>query len=94
MTPDGGSPARRSQVVLARQAVRSLAQLQRRNQQRIRAAIDLLADNPQPPRCVSLMGEVGVCRIRVGDFRILYEVLDQRLVVQVIRIGHRREVYR
>jgi mRNA interferase RelE/StbE len=37
---------------------------------------------------------VGVCRIRVGDFRILYEVLDQRLVVQVIRIGHRREVYR
>ncbi|MEB3331014.1 MAG: type II toxin-antitoxin system RelE/ParE family toxin [Synechococcaceae cyanobacterium] len=94
MTQEGGSPARRHKVVLSRQAVRSLAQLQRRDQQRIRAAIDLLADNPRPPRCLSLKGEEGVYRIRVGDFRILYEVFDQALVVQVIRIGHRREVYR
>ena len=94
MTPDGGSPALRHPVVLARQAVRSLARLQRRYQQRIRAAIDLLADHPWPPRCLSLKGEEGVYRIRVGDFRILYEVFDQLLVVQVIRIGHRRDVDR
>jgi len=44
--------------------------------------------------CVSLRGGEEVYRIRVGDFRILYDVFDQLLVVQGIRIGHRREVYR
>ena len=94
MTPDGRASAPRHQIVLARQAVRSLAQLQRQDQQRIRAALDLLAENPRPPRCLSLKGEEGVYRIRVGDFRILYEVFDQALVMQMIRIGHRREVVR
>ncbi len=90
-------PARRYEVRLARRAVRSLEDLQRRDQQRIRAAIDLLAENPRPPSCVALQGEVGVYRVRVGDYRIVYEVLDQALVVQVVqvvRVGHRREVYR
>jgi mRNA interferase RelE/StbE len=84
-------------VRLARRAVRSLEDLQRRDQQRIRVAIDLLAENPRPPSCVALQGEVGVYRVRVGDYRIVYEVLDQVLVVQVVqvvRVGHRREVYR
>ena len=87
-------PARRYEVRLARRAVRSLEDLQRRDQQRIRAAIDLLAENPRPPSCVALQGEVGVYMVRVGDYRIVYEVLDQVLVVQVVRVGHRREVYR
>lgn len=90
-------PARRYEVRLARRAVRSLEDLQRRDQQRIRAAIDLLAENPRPPSCVALQGEVGVYRVRVGEYRIVYEVLDQVLVVQVVqvvRVGHRREVYR
>ena len=90
-------PARRYEVRLARRAVRSLEDLQRRDQQRIRAAIDLLAENPRPPSCVALQGEVGVYRVRVGDYSIIYEVLDQVLVVQVVqvvRVGHRREVYR
>lgn len=90
-------PARRYEVRLARRAVRSLEDLQRRDQQRIRVAIDLLAENPRPPSCVALQGEVGVYRVRVGDYRIVYEVLDQVLVVQVVqvvRVGHRREVYR
>ena len=90
-------PARRYVVRLARRAVRSLEDLQRRDQQRIRVAIDLLAENPRPPSCVALQGEVGVYRVRVGDYRIVYEVLDQVLVVQVVqvvRVGHRREVYR
>jgi len=90
-------PARRYEVRLARRAVRSLENLQRRDQQRIRAAIDLLAETPRPPSYVALQGEVGVYRVRVGDYRIVYEVLDQALVVQVVqvvRVGHRREVYR
>lgn len=81
-------------VDIARRAVKALAALPRREQQRMRAAIDLLADNPRPPGCVAMTGEAHAYRVRVGDYRIIYEVLDDRLVVQVVRVGHRRDVYR
>lgn len=81
-------------VEIARRAVKTLAGLPRREQQRIRAAIDLLAENPRPPGCVALAGGLGGYRVRVGDYRIVYEVHDDRLVVQVVRVGHRRDVYR
>ncbi len=84
----------RYEVRLARGAVRSLARLQRQDQRRIQAAIDLLADHPRPPGCIPLKGEEGVYRVRVGDYWIVYEILDQVLLIQVVRIGHRREVYR
>ena len=94
MTSASDQPPQRYEVRLVRRAVRSLADLQQRDQQRIRAAIDLLAENPRPPNCVALQGEAGVYRVRVGDYRIVYELFDRVLVVQVVRIGHRREVYR
>ena len=71
-----------------------IAGLPRKEQHRVRAAIDLLADEPRPPSCVALAGEESVYRVSVGDYRILYEVIDARLVIQVIRVGHRRDVYR
>lgn len=82
------------EVQIARRAVRALTALPRREQQRVRAAIDLLADDPRPPSCRKLAGEDAAYRVRVGDYRIIYEVFDRRLVVQVVRIGHRRDVYR
>lgn len=81
-------------VELARRAVKALSALPRREQQRIRAAIDLLADNPRPPGCAAMAGEARAYRVRVGQYRIIYEVFDDRLVIQVVRVGHRREVYR
>lgn len=84
----------RYRIEIARRAVRSIARLPRREQHRVRAAIDLLADEPRPPGCVALAGEESVYRVRVGGYRILYEVIDARLVVHVIRVGHRRDVYR
>lgn len=81
-------------VEVARRAVKVMAGLPRREQQRVRAAIDLLAGNPRPPGCVAMSGEVRAWRVRVGDYRIVYEIFDDRLVIQVIRIGHRRDVYR
>jgi mRNA interferase RelE/StbE len=84
----------RYRVEIARRAARSIASLQRQDQQRIRAAIDLLADNPRPPGCARLTGEANAYRVRTGSYRILYEVFDDRLVVHVIRVGHRRDVYR
>ncbi|MGH3848845.1 MAG: type II toxin-antitoxin system RelE family toxin, partial [Pseudonocardiaceae bacterium] len=87
------APVSRYQVIIARRATKSLAGLQRREQQRVRAAIDLLADEPRPPGCVAMAGEAHTYRVRVGVYRIVYEVIDDRLVVQVVRIGHRRDVY-
>ncbi|WP_420437936.1 type II toxin-antitoxin system RelE family toxin [Candidatus Poriferisodalis sp.] len=84
----------RYRVAVARRAVKTIRQLPRSDQQRIRAAIDLLADEPRPNGCIALSGEDAVYLVRVGAYRILYEVLDDRLVVHIIRVGHRREVYR
>jgi mRNA interferase RelE/StbE len=55
-----------------------------------------LETNPRPPGAVLLAAQSGnrVWRIRVGEYRVLYEIQDDRLVVMVIRFGHRREVYR
>jgi mRNA interferase RelE/StbE len=53
----------------------------------------LLSENPIPPKAKKLSGRNGY-RIRVGDFRIIYEIQKSILVVLVIDIGHRREIYR
>lgn len=82
------------EIRISRIALKALSRLERRDQQRIRAAIELLAHNPRPPACIALAGEHGVYRIRIGDYRVLYEVIDDVLVVHVIAVGHRREVYR
>ena len=61
---------------------------------RLGRAIDTLGMNPRPPGCIKLTGEDNVWRVRVGDYRILYEILDQRLSILVIRIADRRDAYR
>jgi mRNA interferase RelE/StbE len=62
---------------------------------RVLAAIMKLEDNPRPMNIKRLHGQTGeLLRLRVSDYRIIYRVEDQRLVVVVIDIGHRREVYR
>jgi mRNA interferase RelE/StbE len=84
----------RYRVEIARRAIKALAALPRQEQQRVRAAVDLLADNPRPPGCTELTGEDATYRVRVGVYRIVYDVHDDRLVIQVVRIGHCRDVYR
>jgi mRNA interferase RelE/StbE len=61
---------------------------------RLEAAIDSLAENPHPPGHKVLKGAEGLCRVRVGDYRILYAVQEERLFLLVVSIGHRRDVYR
>ena len=57
-------------------------------------AIQALATNPRPPGCRKLEGSKHDWRIRVGDYRVVYEIADQIRVVRVNRVRHRREVYR
>jgi mRNA interferase RelE/StbE len=61
---------------------------------RIAGAIDGLAANPRPRNAKVLQGASSILRIRVGDYRILYTIEDAVLLVLVVRIGRRREVYR
>ena len=61
---------------------------------RIVEAIQTLAVDPRPSACKKLAGREAVYRLRVGDYRIVYTVNDAEIVVEVIKIGHRREVYR
>ena len=81
-------------VELRPAAARSMRGLDQRAQRRVQAAIELLAENPRPPSAVMLKGQHGFLRVRTGDYRIVYEVRDSVLLVLVLTIGHRSEVYR
>ena len=81
------------EVRLAPAAVRQLRQLDPVGRRRVQAAIDLLATEPRPPAARQLVGGAGEWRVRTGDFRIIYEIHDRQLVVLVIKVGHRRDVY-
>jgi mRNA interferase RelE/StbE len=61
---------------------------------RIVSAIQSLADEPRPQGVEKLSGADALYRVRVGDYRIIYEIRDDQLVVTVIKVGHRRDVYR
>lgn len=75
-------------------AERQLAALPRPVQERLQRKIDALEENPRPSGVKKLVDEEGVYRIRVGDYRILYQIQDAQLLVLVIKIGDRQGVYR
>ena len=76
------------------EAQRNLEALPKAGQRRLDARIIQLTANPRPPGVITLQGEQGLLRLCVGDYRIIYRIEDEVLLVIVIRIGHRREVYR
>jgi len=82
------------EVTLAPAAARQLRKFEPRVRRRLQAAIELLADDPRPPAATRLVGGVGEWRVRTGDYRIVYEIEDRRLLVLVLSVGHRREIYR
>jgi mRNA interferase RelE/StbE len=82
------------QVTLAPAAVRQLRKLDPQARRRIQAAIELLATDPRPPAATQLVGGAGEWRVRTGDYRIIYEIHDHRMLVLVLGVGHRREIYR
>ena len=72
--------------------LRALKKIDRQDQRRIQGAIALLAADPRPPGAKVLRGRDGL-RIRVGSYCIIYTVEDNRLLVVVVTLGHRRDVY-
>ena len=73
-------------------AIRVLRKLDPQVRRRVQGAIALLAQDPRPPGARALQGRPGL-RVRVGDYRIVYTVEDDVLLVLVVRLGHRRDIY-
>jgi mRNA interferase RelE/StbE len=86
--------ATRFQIEFTPAAARDFRSLSPDLQQRLRPRIDALAAEPRPREATPLRGADHLYRLRVGDYRILYEIRRAVLLVLVIRIGHRRDVYR
>ena len=80
-------------VEFTRSAERSFDRLSKAVKDRLRSRVRALADNPRPPVVEKLTGRANDYRIRVGDYRIVYRVRDEVLIVLVIEVGHRRDVY-
>lgn len=81
-------------VSLAPSAARQLRKFDPVVRRRLQAAIELLSIDPRPPAATQLVGGRGEWRVRTGDYRVIYEIHDDQLVVLVLRLGHRRDVYK
>ena len=75
-------------------ARKQIARLPKADQRRVMVAIADLAEAPRPDGARKIVGAENAYRIRVGDYRIVYEIVDRVLTVYVVRVGHRKDVYR
>jgi len=80
------------QITLRKRAIKALEKINEPYYSNIKDAIYNLADNPRPKGYIKLKGRDGY-RIRVADYRIIYEIFDNILIVDVIDIGHRKDIY-
>ena len=80
-------------IVVKKSVTKDLKSIPKKDVKRIVSAIQKLADNPRPPQSKKLSGQERF-RIRQGSYRILYTIEDDRLIVCVVKVGNRRDVYR
>ena len=80
-------------VIILRRAQSELASLPKEAYEKVKTAISALAGNARPRGCRKLAGREG-WRIRVGDYRVIYEIDDKTKTVTVFHVGHRRDIYR
>ncbi len=80
-------------IEVAPAVVRQLRKLDPAARRRVQGAIELLAEHPWPHGAKKLVGGDGEWRVRTGDYRIVYEVHDDVLLVLVVAVGHRRDIY-
>ena len=91
---ESGPAPSRYEIQFTRAAERGLASLPKADRRRVDEAILGLADDQYPPASKKLQGEVDLYRIRVGDYRVIYQVEAGRLVVLDVNDGNRRDIYR
>ena len=81
-------------LIIKKSAEKELLALPRESAFKIKGAIDALAHNPRPKGCKKLSGKTDDYRIRIGSYRVVYTISDAEVVVWVIKVAHRKEVYR
>ena len=79
-------------VNFSKHAVKELAKINEPYYSNIKQAISALAENPRPQGCKKLKGRDGY-RIRTGDYRIIYDIFDHILTIDIIALGHRKNIY-
>jgi mRNA interferase RelE/StbE len=79
-------------ITISKQARKQLRDIPRKDRLRISGAIELLGDNPIPPKALKLTNRDGY-RLRVGDYRIIYIFISNRLIILIINIAHRSAAY-
>ena len=84
----------RYEITFARSARRELAALETQLVARVWARIQALGAQPRPPGCRKVQGEEDVWRIRVGDYRVLYEIKNAMRIIDIVAVRHRRDAYR
>jgi mRNA interferase RelE/StbE len=83
----------RFELAFRRSVAKDLRRIPKWDVKRILQRVESLRDDPRPAGCEKLSGQERY-RIRQGVYRILYEILDRRLIVTVVKVGHRKQVYR
>ena len=81
-------------IEVSASAERQLKKIRREDKIRILRSISLLAGDPRPVGCRKISGYDDIYRIRIGNYRVIYEIDGKRIVIVILKIGHRREVYR
>ena len=82
------------QITFSKSAEKEVLDLPKKIGTQILAKIDSLAINPRPSGCKKIVGSLNSYRIRIGDYRVLYTIEDDQLIVDVVKVGHRREAYK
>jgi mRNA interferase RelE/StbE len=81
------------EILLKPAAQRQLKKLPGAVQRELVALIERLSQDPRPPGCKKLKGRQSQYRVRLGDYRVIYSIEEMALVVRIIKVGHRRDIY-
>lgn len=81
------------QIQIERKAQKALKKISEPYKSKIIEKIEGLADEPRPHNCKKLKGVSGLWRVRVSDYRIVYQIIDEKLLILIVRIGHRKDIY-
>jgi len=83
------------QVTILLSAQRELGRLPAKDRRQVDKRIQALASDPRPPGAIAMQGSSkGLLRLRAGDYHIIYQVEDKRLIIVVVKVGHRRDIYK
>ena len=74
-------------------ALRELKKLPQGVSDQLRLIFETLQTNPRPPGCLKMKGNTGFWRVRSGNYRVIYDIQESKLVVLIIDVGHRKDIY-